>query len=61
LFDLLFEKISSTTQICGFGNAVKTGPAWSVCGGENNPDGNLQFKKARKTGLLIPGVMPRFD
>lgn len=61
LFDLLFEKISSTTQICGFGNAVKTGPAWSICGGENNPDGNPEFRKARKTGLMIPLVKTRPD
>jgi len=56
LFNLIFAKISSTVQICGFGNAVKTGPAWRVCSGENNLDGSPEFKKARKTGLMIPGV-----
>jgi hypothetical protein len=61
LFDRLFEEISSTAQICGFQNTIKTGPAWRVCGGENNPDGCLEFKKARKTGLMIPGVKPRSD
>ncbi|OGV51532.1 MAG: hypothetical protein A2017_01815 [Lentisphaerae bacterium GWF2_44_16] len=59
LFDLLFEKISSTAQICGFGNAIKTGPAWSICGGENKLDGSLEFKKARKAGLGIKGVKRR--
>lgn len=58
LFNLLFARIFSTVQICGFSKPVKTGPAWRICGGENNLDGNPEYKKARNLGLMIPGVNP---
>ena len=46
LYTLLFEKVHSTTQICGYGDDVKRSPEWSVC-----PDGVPGYAKARAEGL----------
>ena len=43
---LIFERIPSTTDICGFGDDVVRGEAWTVCGG---PGGNQGYLKARET------------
>ena len=31
LCDLLFERIPSTSDVCGYGDEVVTGPAWQIC------------------------------
>jgi len=35
LYRLLFEKIRSTKQICGYGDGIVRGSEWSICGGED--------------------------
>jgi len=50
LYALLFERIHSTTQICGWGDAVVRAPEWSICGG---PEGNKGYEKARQCNLGI--------
>jgi len=49
LYDLLFERISSTRDVCGYGDGVVTSHAWSICGG---PDGNEGYRRTRESGIL---------
>jgi hypothetical protein len=51
--DLLFKKIQSTRQICGYNDGNVRGPEWSICGG---PEGNEVYRKGREKGLGIRGV-----
>ena len=54
ILELIFERIGTTTEICGFGNGVVTGHAWRVCGG---PEGNSGYVRTRETGVLgAPGA-----
>ena len=46
IFRLLFERIRSTTEICGYGDGVATSREWQVCGG---PGGNPGYARARET------------
>ena len=45
LLMLIYERIPSSTDICGYGTGVVTAPDWSVCGG---PEGNAGYAKARE-------------
>lgn len=49
LFDLLFERIESTTEICGYGDDVVMSQEWTICGG---PGGNAGYVATRKTGVF---------
>ncbi len=49
LFDLLFERIASTREICGYGDGIVRSNEWGVCGG---PKGNSGYEKARETGVF---------
>jgi hypothetical protein len=49
LIDLIFERITSTTDICGCGTGIATAEEWKVCSG---PDGNQGYLQSRETGLL---------
>jgi len=49
LMDLIFARIGSTTEICGYGDGVATANEWSVCGG---PGGNSGYAKTRRTGVF---------
>lgn len=49
LFDLLFERIPSTRDICGYGDGVVTSHEWGICGG---PDGNPGYEATRSTGIF---------
>jgi hypothetical protein len=46
---LMFERIHSTTEVCGYGDGVVRSNEWSVCGG---PDGNPGYVKSREKGML---------
>ena len=46
LFELLYERIPSTTDVCGYGDGVVRSEEWRVCGG---PDGNSGYLRARET------------
>jgi hypothetical protein len=48
LYTLLYSRIFSTTQVCGYGDGEARGPEWSVCSGK---DGNPAYVKARAIGL----------
>ncbi len=43
---LIYERIPSTTAVCGYGTGVVTANEWSVCGG---PEGNAGYAKARQS------------
>ena len=46
---LLFERIASTTEICGYGDGIARSEEWRVCGG---PTGNPGYLKSREKGLF---------
>jgi hypothetical protein len=45
LLRLIYDRISSTTEVCGYGDGQATSQEWSVCGG---PQGNAGYAKARE-------------
>lgn len=45
LFKLLFDKIHSTKEICGWEDGIVRAPEWSVCDGRDN------YARGRKAGL----------
>lgn len=47
--DLLFARIASTTEICGYGDGVVRSDEWYVCGG---PEGCPGYVRTRETGLF---------
>ena len=49
VFRLLFERIASTREICGFGDGVVRSPEWTICGG---PEGSPGYAKAREMNIL---------
>ena len=49
LLDLIFERIPSTRDICGYGDGVVTAQEWTVCGG---PEGNAGYERTRQTGVF---------
>ena len=49
LMALIFDRVHSTTEICGFGDGEVTGDAWRVCGG---PEGNRGYERTREIGIF---------
>ena len=49
LYTMLFDKIPSQTQICGYGNGEVTSPEWTVC--RAGPEPGPEYAKARAEGL----------
>lgn len=57
LFRMLFTKIKSTRDICGFGDGIKSSPEWtSGCHSSLSMKGSPEYKKAREEGMRIPGL-----
>jgi hypothetical protein len=48
LLRLLYERIPSTRDVCGYGTGTATAEEWTVCGG---PDGHAGYAKARARAL----------
>ncbi len=46
---LLFERVRSTREICGYGDGIVTSEEWRICG---SPDGNPGYAKTRETGIF---------
>jgi hypothetical protein len=46
LLKLIYEKVASTTEVCGYGTGQATSREWNVCSG---PDGNAGYAEARQT------------
>lgn len=53
LFKMLYDRIHSTVEICGYCDGIVRAPEWRVCGG---PEGDAGYVKAREDGLGIPGL-----
>jgi len=49
LIKLLFERIPSTRDICGYGDGIVTSREWAICG---DPNGTPGYARTRETGLL---------
>ena len=50
IYRLLFEKIHSTRQICGYDDGIVRAPEWRICGG---PEGSPSYERGRQAGLGI--------
>ena len=48
LYELLFKRIPSTRDICGYGDGKKRATEWSICG---DPKGKEAYRKARAAML----------
>jgi hypothetical protein len=46
LLMLIYDKVTSTTEVCGYGTGEPTSHEWRVCSG---PEGNAGYAKARET------------
>jgi hypothetical protein len=53
LYTLLFERIASPLEICGYGDGKQTAPEWSICGSALK---DAPYQKARREKLGIPGA-----
>jgi len=51
LLKLIYERVTSTTEVCGYGTGQATSQEWSVCGGSQ---GNAGYAKARETARFRP-------
>jgi hypothetical protein len=48
LYDLLFERIPSTRDVCGYGDGKERAGEWSIC---RSPEGSEEYRKAREVKL----------
>ena len=48
LYELLYERIPSTRDICGYGDGEERAREWSICG---DPEGKETYRKARAAKL----------
>jgi len=48
LFDLLFERIHSAQEICGYEDGVTTSEEWAICGGVSQ----RSYERTRETGIF---------
>ena len=55
LYKLLYERIPSTRDICGYGDGQHRAPEWSICGDPEGatPEGKETYRKARAAKLGI--------
>ena len=51
IYKLLFEKIHSTVQICGYSDGIVRGQEWTICRG--GPEGSKEYVKGRRKKLGI--------
>ncbi len=49
LFDLLFDRIPSTRDVCGYGDGIVRSEEWRICG---DPTGSPGYARTRETGLF---------
>jgi hypothetical protein len=49
LYSLLFEKIPSTRDVCGYGDGVVTSHEWGICGGDG---GNNGYRRTIEKGIF---------
>ena len=49
LIDVLFDRVPSTRDICGYGDGTVTSREWSIC---REPEGCPGYTRTRQTGLI---------
>jgi hypothetical protein len=49
VFALLFEKVTSTREICGYGDGIVRSEEWRIC---SDPNGNPGYARTRITGVF---------
>jgi hypothetical protein len=49
---LIYDRIESTSEICGYGDDEATSNEWGICGG---PGGNAGYARTRETGVFGEG------
>lgn len=49
LFQLMFEKIPSTRDICGYGDGIVTSHEWGICG---DPEGSESYRRTIEKGIF---------
>ena len=49
LFALLFQRILSAREICGYGDGIVRSEEWKICG---EPEGNPGYAATRQTGIF---------
>jgi hypothetical protein len=49
VFALLFDKVTSTKEICGFGDGIVRSEEWKIC---SDPQGNPGYARTRITGVF---------
>lgn len=49
LLELLFQRVKSTREICGYGDGIVRSHEWRICG---DPEGNPGYALTRERGLL---------
>lgn len=49
LIELMFDKIHSTKEICGYGDGIVTAHEWSICGGS---EGSEAYTRTREKGIF---------
>ena len=49
LFNLLFERIPSTRDVCGYGDGIVRSNEWGICG---DPAGHPGYARSREKGLF---------
>lgn len=52
LYELVYARIPSTRDICGFGGGEATSPEWSICDGARSDE---PYQRSRAARLGIPG------
>jgi hypothetical protein len=58
LLEMLYKKIRSTRQVCGYVDGEVRAPEWSICGG---PEGSAHYARGRAAGLGVEGVAAPAD
>jgi len=48
LYELLYERIPSTRDVCGYGDGQERAFEWRICG---DPEGQESYRKARAAKL----------
>ncbi|HJN16614.1 MAG TPA: hypothetical protein QGH10_14010 [Armatimonadota bacterium] len=49
LLALIYERIPSTKDLCGYGDGIVRSEEWWIC---SDPDGNPQYEATRKAGIF---------
>jgi hypothetical protein len=52
MYELLYERVPSTRDVCGYGDGEERSFEWRICG---DPEGQESYRRARAAKLGIEG------